>query len=88
MPQVKSTNPKGVRKVVTDHLTKRPNICRDDNNAPGCWDPIFVLKPNESSKYQNLVDILDEMRISNVPKYALGDMTALDSMLLKENDLE
>ena len=77
----------GLRKIVNEHLNKFPNRCSEVKDAPGCWDPIIVIKPNETSKFKNLVDILDEMRISKVPKYALGDMTSQDSLLLIDNNL-
>jgi biopolymer transport protein ExbD len=89
-PKVKSTDfsADGIRKVIQKHLDLYPNRCNTVDNAPGCWDPIFVLKPNKTSKYKNMVDILDEMRINKVPKYALADFTPEDSLLLIDNNLK
>jgi biopolymer transport protein ExbD len=78
----------GVRKVIKEHLDRFPNRCNTNDNAPGCWDPIIVLKPNKTSKFKNMVDILDEMRINSVPKYALAEMTSVDSLLLLDNNLK
>lgn len=88
-PKVFSTDfsAEGVRKVILDHLNKFPNRCNLVDDAPGCWDPIFVLKPSKISKYKNMVDILDEMRINKVPKYALAEFTPADSLLLVDNNL-
>lgn len=78
----------GIRKVILEHLNKNPNRCNKVSNAPGCWDPIFVIKPNKSSRYKNFVDILDEMKINEVPKYALADILPGDSALLADNNLK
>jgi biopolymer transport protein ExbD len=88
-PKVLSTDfsAEGVRKVLVDHINKFPNRCSENDNAPGCWDPIVVLKPGNNSKYKNVVDILDEMHINHVPKYALADFTTEDSLLLVDNNL-
>lgn len=42
-----------------------------------------LIKPGKDSKYQDLVDILDEMNITNQKKYALVDITPADLTLLK-----
>jgi biopolymer transport protein ExbD len=94
-PQIKTTDfsAEGVRQVIKDHLERFPNRCpkgatADDIKASKCWDPIIVLKPNRQSKYKNMVDILDEMRINKVPKYALAEVTPEDSLLLLDNNLK
>ncbi len=89
-PKVLTTNfsADGIRKVIKEHLDRFPNRCNTVDNAPGCWDPIIVLKPHKTSKYKNMVDILDEMRINGVPKYALAEMTPTDSTLLVDNNLK
>ncbi|HHG84889.1 MAG TPA: biopolymer transporter ExbD [Bacteroidetes bacterium] len=89
-PVVKSTDfsAEGFRKIIVDHLNKFPNRCTENGNAPGCWDPIIVIKPNKSCRYKNMVDALDEMRISKVPKYALDEVSSADSLLLADNNLK
>jgi biopolymer transport protein ExbD len=89
-PEPKTTDfsAEGMRKVVNDHLNKFPNRCNLVDNAPGCWDPIIVIKPHKNSKYKNMVDALDEMRISRVPKYALDEVAAADSLLMVDNNLK
>lgn len=76
----------GIRKVIVGHLNKEGNRCRG-KEVHGCWDPMFVIKPYKSSRYKNLVDILDEMAINGVSKYALGDIEAADSVLLAGHHL-
>ena len=47
---------------------------------------IVIIKPSKKSNYRNLVDILDEMAIVNVPTYAIvNDFTPEETKLLGEN---
>ncbi len=50
-------------------------------------DMVVLIKPADESKYKNVVDILDEMNISNVSRYALVDITDVDKELIKESNL-
>lgn len=82
----------GIRVAIQAHLDRRPNRCPpnatvEDIRASGCWDPIIVLKPGPGSKMQNFVDILDEMQISQVPKYAFTKTEALDTTLMLQHQL-
>jgi biopolymer transport protein ExbD len=45
--------------------------------------PIVVIKPNDDCSYRNLIDILDEMSICNVGRYAIVDITPYDLDLIK-----
>ncbi len=47
-------------------------------------DPVLVIiKPSADSQYKDMVDILDEMSITNQKKYALTKISADDLTLLK-----
>lgn len=46
-------------------------------------DLIVLIKPTERSTYKNVVDILDEMAIANIGRYALVDFTDEDENLIK-----
>jgi biopolymer transport protein ExbD len=50
-------------------------------------DMVVLVKPSEESRYKNMVDILDELTISNVSRYALVDITDVDKELVKESNL-
>ena len=39
---------------------------------------VVLIKPSDQSKYKNVVDILDEMNISNIARFALVDITPVD----------
>ncbi len=43
---------------------------------------IVVIKPLDSSSYENLVDVLDEMQVCSIGKYAIVDAEAGDKYLL------
>jgi biopolymer transport protein ExbD len=60
----------GVRKVL---LAKRSN------------EKLMVLiKPEDDSKYQNIVDILDELEITNIQRYAIVDVSEDDREILRK----
>ncbi len=88
---LQSTNygPGGVRQVIVDHLNFKDNRCpkgvKAEDRPKDCWDPIFVIKPNETSRFKNLVDVLDELRIAGATKYSYTELTPADSTLLADN---
>jgi biopolymer transport protein ExbD len=45
--------------------------------------PIVVIKPNDDCTYKNMIDILDEMAICNIGRYAIVDITPYDLDLIK-----
>ena len=44
---------------------------------------IVLIKPDDKAKYKNLVDILDEMLICNVARYAIVDVSDNEKDLIK-----
>ena len=78
-PEINETNfdpSNGIRKVLLDHLKRRPRLCREEKAkygtaTEGCWDPIFIIKPRYNSDYGDLVNLLDEMAITTAPKFAI-----------------
>ncbi len=49
---------------------------------------IVVIKSSDKSRYNNLVDILDEMLICNIGRYAVVDITEPEVEMLKAVNLE
>lgn len=47
-------------------------------------DMVCVIKPTDECNYKNFVDILDEMNIVGIKRYAVVDMTDLDRDLIKD----
>lgn len=80
-----STN--GLRTVLRGHLKAPPGMVRCETGKgarviKGCWDPIFVIKPRKTSKYRNLVDLLDELAIVEAPKFAIDKFAEIDSLIM------
>jgi biopolymer transport protein ExbD len=69
-PNVQSTTygKDGIQKFLIDYKRQRPNV-------------MVLIKPEETSKYKNVVDMFDIMNVTNMSRYALVDITP------KEKDL-
>lgn len=67
----------GLRQIIQDHLDLHPNPCAH-TIAANCWDPIFVIKPHTGSRYKNLVDTIDELRLSKAKKFTMGRFDEAD----------
>lgn len=75
-PKVNRTNfsGDGIRKVLTEQKNQINGL-------------VVLIKPLDTSRYKNVVDILDEMSISNVSTYALVDVTPEDKKLIQDSNL-
>jgi biopolymer transport protein ExbD len=48
--------------------------------------PVVMIKAADDANYKNLVDVLDEMNISNIARYAIVDITPYDLGLMEKID--
>ncbi|NVO01980.1 MAG: biopolymer transporter ExbD [Bacteroidetes bacterium] len=65
--------------IINDSVyKKRVSLVKSAKNGP-----VVLLKATDKSTYKNLVDILDEMNICNVGKFAIVDITPLDLEFIK-----
>lgn len=71
----KSTDYKGIREAL---ITKKKNT--DEK------DLVVVIKPNDECTYKNTVNILDEMLINNITRYALVDIDPSENLLIKATE--
>ncbi|WP_374165883.1 ExbD/TolR family protein [Arcticibacter sp. MXS-1] len=78
-PTVENYGKDGIRKAI---LTK----AKDIKGATG-KDMIVLIKPSDKSNYRNLVDMLDEIKITNVKQYAIVDITEPEIGLLKRDGI-
>jgi biopolymer transport protein ExbD len=62
-------------------LKQQINKIKGDKNAL-----MVLIKTDDKAKYKNVVDILDEMSICNIGKYALVDVTPVELKLIKESN--
>jgi biopolymer transport protein ExbD len=68
---------KANKKVSEEEYTKKLSEYRSAKTAP-----IIIIKATDESNYKNLVDILDEMQICNIGRYAIVDITPYDLELI------
>lgn len=70
----------GIRKELLKRVVSIPKATGDPKKGM-----IVIIKPTKKSTYKNLVDILDEMAICNVPTYAIvNDITPEEMKLVDE----
>ncbi|MFY7878745.1 MAG: ExbD/TolR family protein [Lacibacter sp.] len=67
----KSTNFKELRNVILDKKGRTPEK-----------DLVVIIKPNTTSNYKNVVDVLDEMTIAEIKRYAMVDISDSESTLI------
>ena len=60
--------------------TMRANVAAIKNEKEAL---IVVIKADDKAKYRNLVDILDEMLICNIGRYAIVDISDVERELIK-----
>lgn len=77
---------------IRDLIVNKKKYVDDRNKAAGEPDLekvgiTVILKPSEKSNYKNFVDILDEMAITGVKKYATVDITPEDIKSLETNSI-
>ncbi|NWF88590.1 MAG: biopolymer transporter ExbD [Ignavibacteriaceae bacterium] len=60
----------GLRKVLLERNASIP-------------DMVVLIKPTNDASYKNVVDVLDEMNISNIKRYALVDISPQEIDLIK-----
>lgn len=73
-----SGDTKSIRDVIIDKKQKM--------GADADKDMVVVIKPNELSNFKNTVDMLDEMTINGVKKYALVKISDPENQLIKATE--
>ena len=60
----------------------------DPNWQKACLDKdlVVVIKPGELATYKNTIDILDEMAISDIRRYAMVDLFPVEQTLIKTTE--
>ncbi len=81
-PTVDGFGKNGIRKALLEKSKEVVGITGDPKKGL-----IVLVKPSDKSNYRNLVDILDEMKISNVQTYAIVDISNPEIELLKRDEI-
>ena len=63
-------------KLIREEIMKK----KQNTNAE---DLVVIIKPSEDATYKNTVDILDEMTINEIKRYAMVDITEDEFKLVK-----
>lgn len=69
----------GIRPILLDKNKQAVAYSRDEEKGL-----IVIIKASENATYRNMVDILDEMAITNIKSYALVDITKEELEMLGE----
>jgi biopolymer transport protein ExbD len=64
----------GIRKVLLEKKAGNPKL-------------MILIKAMNEARYSNVVDILDEMNISSVERYAMVDLSPFDVQLVRKSKL-
>ncbi len=79
-PEVTNYGKNGIRKAILDRM--KSVIAETGDPKKGL---IVLIKPSDKSSYRNLVDILDEIKITGVDVYAIVDIAPIEVELLKKD---
>lgn len=60
----------GIREVLLSHKRSNSQV-------------MLLIKPSDKSKYENLVDMLDEVTITGIERYAIVDFTVEDAQAIQ-----
>ena len=73
---------KDLKKLSEKEFEKRKEEIIGDKKAP-----IVIIKGTKESSYKSLIDVLDEMAICNIGRYAIIDIAPFDLELLSKKSL-
>lgn len=79
-PTVSDYGKNGIRKAILDNYQRV-------KQQSGGKEMIVLVKPSEKSNYKNLVDVLDEIKITNIQIYAIVDIVNNEIESLKRDGL-
>ena len=65
------------KQITEEEYKKQVTTVKRDKNAL-----MVLIKSDDNSKYKNLVDILDEMSITNISRYAIVDLSPEELKLI------
>lgn len=73
----------GADEVAEQKIKEEVKASKEKKEVKKVWKLVVLIKPLDNSNYKNLVDILDEMNITGISKYAIVDVTPADRQLIK-----
>jgi len=95
----KQTTFKGIRDVIIKKKKDVIAIHQHDEKCKEIWaknggdqkscldrDLVVVIKPNDDATYKNTVDILDEMTINEIKRFAMVDLFPDEKLLIQKTE--
>ncbi|MET7001634.1 ExbD/TolR family protein [Chitinophaga defluvii] len=76
-------NKGGIRDVI---IKKRDQVAQLRNAKGEPEDVVVIIKADDASTYKNFVDILDEMAINRIQRYATVDISDQDKTWIKQTE--
>jgi biopolymer transport protein ExbD len=73
-----------IRDIILKKKAYVRSIAQDPNDLE--HDLVVVIKPGQTCNYKNVIDILDEMSINVVKKFALVDVFDIEQQLIDKSD--
>lgn len=94
-----TTTFKGIRKIIIDKKNAVKDIHQHDDQCNEIWtknngdkktcldrDLVVIIKPNDEATFKNTVDILDEMTINEIKRFAMVDLFPDEKVLIKATE--
>lgn len=76
-------NTNGIRDVI---IKKRDEVARLRNAKGESEDVVVIIKADDGATYKNFVDLLDEMAINRIQRYATVDISDQDKQWIKSTE--
>ncbi|RPE12825.1 biopolymer transporter ExbD [Chitinophaga lutea] len=76
-------NTNGIRDVI---IKKRDEVSKFRNSKGEPEDVVVIIKADDGSTYKNFVDLLDEMAINRIQRYATVDISDQDKQWIKTTE--
>ena len=77
------SNTNGIRDII---IKKRDEVARLRNFKGEPEDVVVIIKADDGSTYKNFVDLLDEMAINRIQRYATVDISDQDKQWIKSTE--
>jgi len=71
----------GTLEIPKDTISARKKKMMTDDRL----GPVVLIKAHENVKYKNIVDIIDEMAITNIARYALVDINDVEKRMVADH---
>ncbi len=94
-----TTTFKGIRKIIIDKKIAVKGIHQHDAQCSEIWaknngdqkscqdrDLVVIIKPSDDATFKNTVDILDEMTINEIKRFAMVDLFPDEKVLIKATE--